>query len=366
MSTVLGIMSGTSIDGVDYALCDISERCVKLRQHWHVAFPKRLRQRLQLAAANRSTTYDLGRLHHELGRFYARGARRLKNAQPVACVGLHGQTVFHDANARATLQIGEPAWLAAELRVPVVNNFRPSDIVAGGQGAPLATIFHEWVFAERGRHVCVNNLGGISNVTSLDGRGGNQPRIKAFDTGPANMLMDMAVARLTRGRQTFDVNGRWAKRGTPRDELLAKWLKHPFFKQKPPKSTGRELFGEIFLERVFRQAKGLSRFDLLATLTEFTARSIALNYSLHLPDTPERVVLCGGGASNPVFVEAIRRNVPCQVISCESLGWPAQAIEPAAFALLAWLRMNGLPGNVPSTTGAKSSVTLGQITQLRR
>jgi anhydro-N-acetylmuramic acid kinase len=366
MSIVLGIMSGTSIDGVDYALCQIAERCVKLRQHWHVPFPTGLRQRLQLAAANRSTTYDLGRLHHELGRFYAKGARRLKNANPLACAGLHGQTVFHDANAPATLQIGEPAWLAAELSVPVVNNFRPADIAAGGQGAPLATIFHEWVFAGRGRHVCVNNLGGISNVTSLDWRRSNQPRIKAFDTGPANMLMDMAVMRLTGGRQSCDSDGKWASRGTPQEALLAKWLKHPFFRQKPPKSTGRELFGEVFLERVFREAKGLSRIDLLATLTEFTARSIALNYSLHLPDTPERVVLCGGGASNPAFVEAIRRNVPCEVINCESLGWPAQAIEPAAFALLAWLRMNGLPGNIPDTTGAKSPVMLGQIAQLHR
>jgi anhydro-N-acetylmuramic acid kinase len=273
--------------------------------------------------------------------------------------------VFHDAHAPATLQIGEPAWLAAELGVPVVSNFRAADLAAGGQGAPLATIFHEWVFVERSKHVCVNNLGGISNVTSLDWRRGTQPRITAFDTGPANILMDMAVTRLTGGRRTSDTDGKWASRGTAHKALLANWLKHPFFRQKPPKSTGREVFGEIFLERVFREAKGLSRFDLLATLTEFTARSIALNYSLHLPDTPELVFLCGGGASNPALVDAIRRNMMCQVISCESLGWPAQAIEPAAFALLAWLRMNGLPGNIPSTTGAKTSVTLGQITQLR-
>ena len=252
MSIVLGIMSGTSIDGVDYALCEISERCVRLRQHWHVPFPKNLRGRLQLAAANRSTTYEVGQLHHELGRFYAKGAQHLKNSRPIACAGLHGQTVFHDAMARATLQIGEPAWLAAELGVPVVSNFRAADIAAGGQGAPLATILHQWVFAERGRHLCVNNLGGISNVTSLDWRRGHQPRVTAFDTGPANMLMDMAVTRLTGGRKTSDADGKWARRGTTRDELVAKWLKHPFFRQKPPKSTGRELFGEVFLERVVR------------------------------------------------------------------------------------------------------------------
>src|SRR5688572_10868826 len=154
MSVVLGIMSGTSIDGVDYALCEVSEGAIELRKHWQAKFTEKLRQRLQLAAANRSTTYELGQLHHDLGRFYAEHATRVSSPKP-ELAALHGQTVFHHAEGRATLQIGEPAWLVEKLRLPVVSNFRSGDLAAGGQGAPLATIFHERVFAQRGSHVCV-------------------------------------------------------------------------------------------------------------------------------------------------------------------------------------------------------------------
>jgi anhydro-N-acetylmuramic acid kinase len=364
MSIVLGIMSGTSLDGADYALCEIYEGRVTLCRHWHIPFPAKLRARLSAAAANRSTTYELAQLHHDLGRFYAQYASigLQKRLRRIDCIGLHGQTVFHDAAAKATLQIGEPAWLAAELGVPVINNFRAGDLALGGQGAPLATIFHEWVFAERGRHICINNLGGISNVTSLDWRKGSQPRIIAFDTGPANMLMDLAVATITQNAKSFDRDGRWGRRGKPDERLVSKWLRHPFFRKKPPKSTGREVFGEPFLRRALSQTQALSKFDLLATLTEFTALSIALNYSLHLPVKPDRVILCGGGGSNSALVDAIRRSLETKVVTCDSFGWPAQAIEPAAFALLAWLRINGRPGNIPATTGAKRSALLGQVT----
>jgi anhydro-N-acetylmuramic acid kinase len=362
MNVVLGIMSGTSLDGVDYALCDVSDRSITLKKNWHVKFPGRLRRRLQEAAANQSTTYELGQLHHDLGRFYAEHARSIRSPKP-ELVGLHGQTVFHSAATRATLQIGDPAWLAQTLRIPVVSNFRAADMAAGGQGAPLAPIFHERVFAERGAHVCVNNLGGISNVTSLDWRQGARPRVLAFDTGPANMLMDLAMARLTRGRRLCDRDGVWGRRGTPHEKLMARWLEHPFFREKPPKSTGRELFGEPFLGQVFKEARGLSKFDLLATLTEFTARSLRMNYELHLPSDPARVILCGGGASNAELVKAIARNVSAEVVSCEALGWPAGTIEPAAFALLAWLRVNGTPANIPRATGASRGVLLGQIAE---
>ena len=356
-------MSGTSIDGVDYALCEVDGRRMTLRKHWQVPFPAALRRRLHDAAANRSTTYELGQLHHDLGRFYAEHAST-RGTPKAEIAGLHGQTVFHDADRAATLQIGEPSWLARKLGVPVVSNFRAADLAAGGQGAPLATMFHARVFAERGRHICVNNLGGISNVTSLDWRGGSSPRIVAFDTGPANMLIDLAVNRATKGRQRFDRNGVIARRGTLDERLLMRLLKHKFFKEKPPKSTGREVFGEPFLARITKHSPRIRSSDLVTTLTEFTARSIALNYLLHLPSTPDRVILCGGGAANPVLVAAIRANLPAEVVTCDSLGWPAQAIEPAAFALLAWLRVKGKPGNIPETTGASHAVLLGQITSL--
>ena len=360
MTRVLGIMSGTSIDAVDYALCEVDGRRVVLRRHWQAAFPAALRRRLHDAAANRSTTYELGQLHHDLGRFYAKHASAAGTPK-AEIVGLHGQTVFHEATRGATLQIGEPSWLARKLGVPVISNFRGADLAAGGQGAPLATMFHERVFASRGKHICVNNLGGISNVTSLDWRGGSSPRITAFDTGPANMLIDLAVSRATKGCRRFDRNGAMARRGTLDERLLMRLLKHKFFKEKPPKSTGREAFGEAFLARITKHAPRVSDSDLVTTLTEFTARSIALNYFLHLRSTPDCVILCGGGAANSALVAAIRANLPTEVITCDSLGWPAQAIEPAAFALLAWLRVEGKPGNIPETTGASRAVLLGQI-----
>lgn len=353
---VLGIMSGTSIDSVDYALCEVRAERVRLRHHWQVKFPKSLQARLHHAASGRAHSHEVAQLHHDLGRFYAVHAR----GKP-ALVGLHGQTIFHNPSpARsATLQLGEPAWLAQSLAVPVVSNFRAADLAAGGQGAPLATMFHRIVFAERGRHVCLNNLGGISNVTSLDWRTGKAPRVLSFDTGPANILINLAMRHFTKGKLQMDRGGLWAAKGKPNEVLLCRWLAHPYLRKKPPKSTGRELFGESFLERSYE----ISPFDLIATLTEFTARSIALNYKLHLASNPDHVILAGGGAANPALMRALKQNLPeTKIVTALERGWPLQAIEPAAFALLAYLRFHNRPGNLPETTGASRPVLLGQIT----
>ncbi len=367
---VLGIMSGTSIDGVDYALCRVSDNRVRLEKYWQTKFPGALRQRLHRAAQGLCSARELAQLHHDLGRFYSRQAARA-GVRP-RLVGLHGQTVFHhpDRKNPATLQIGEPAWLVETLRVPVVSNFRAADLAAGGEGAPLATLFHKIVFGRRGAHVCVNNLGGISNVSSLDWTRGAAPRVLAFDTGPANMLLDLAMRELTDGVQHFDRNGAWAGRGHATGKLLQRWLRHEYFCRPPPKSTGRELFGELFFRQAFREMKkaGLSKFDVLATLTEFTARSLALNCRLHLPSAPQVVVLTGGGAKNPVLVRRIHAalNEFCpgvRVRRSEELGWPGQSIEPAAFALLAYYRFHGLAGNLPPTTGAGRAALLGQISE---
>ncbi|MGZ5544345.1 MAG: anhydro-N-acetylmuramic acid kinase [Limisphaerales bacterium] len=363
-SRVLGIMSGTSIDSVDYASCRITDKSVELEKLWSADFPDDLRKNLHRAAANEATSYDVGQMHHDLGRFYAAHAKKVKRPD---FVGLHGQTVFHnpDKKAPATIQLGEPAYLVEALGAPVVSNFRSADIAAGGQGAPLATIFHQFVFARRGEHVCVNNLGGISNVTSMDWRRGSQPNMLAFDTGPANVLIDLAMRHFTRGAEHMDANGTWAARGEVCKALVQRWLRHEYFHRKPPKSTGRELFGEPFFKTVMRETKRLSKFDVLATFTEFTARSLALNYERHLPSVPDRLILTGGGAANPQLVKGITAQFPptTQVMTSESLGWPVQAIEPAAFALLAWLRMNGKPGNLPQTTGARRAVLCGQVSR---
>ena len=356
---VLGIMSGTSIDSVDLAVCQItSPSKIKFVEHWSAPFPKSLKERLHRAARNDATTYELGDLHHDLGRFYAKAAGKPR----VHLVGLHGQTVFHNPG-QATLQLGEPAYLAEQLRVPIVSNFRPADIAAGGQGAPLATIFHRHVFARKGQHIAVNNLGGISNVTSLDWRRGKEPRVLAFDTGPANVLLDMATRHFF--KKDFDKNGAIARTGTIDESVWIQLLKHPFFGKKPPKSTGRETFGEPFFKEALKRK--LAPRDLLATLTEVTALSIGMSYEWFLPKPLDAVILSGGGSQNTHLVSRIKAGLhsldpKTRIETTTDHGWNPLVIEASAFALLAWLTFHKQPGNLPTTTGAKGARILGQIT----
>jgi len=289
----------------------------------------------------------------------------------VNLVGLHGQTIFHQPKKPfpATLQIGEPVYLAAALRVPVISNFRVADMAIGGEGAPLATKFHAHNFAQKGRHIAVNNLGGISNVTSLDWRSGPGPKICAFDTGPANILMDLAVSHFSNGSRSCDFQGRIAASGITCTELLNKWLRHPFIRKSPPKSTGRELFGEAFVQRALTEMKKrrLRKEDLLATFAEFTARSIAENYRRHIKAMPDEVILCGGGARNPYLFARIavalrELKTDIRISSSSDHGWNPEIIEASAFAFLAWLSWNKRAGNIPSTTGATKDCILGQWT----
>jgi anhydro-N-acetylmuramic acid kinase len=402
---VLGVMSGTSLDGVDFALCECRGRQhIRLLTLWSAAFPRTLQRQLHAAARGEAPSWDTGQLHHDLGRFYAKAAANGLGKARVDAVGLHGQTIFHRPPARssrrkealikfetrnsklgikqslltsaATFQLGESSYLVEALRVPVVSNFRSADLAAGGHGAPLATLFHRVVFARRGEFVAVNNLGGISNVTALDwtDRRTTAPRALAFDTGPANVLLDLAMRELTGGKKSCDRDGRWAAKGWAHAELAARWLKHPFFAETPPKSTGRELFGELFFRRIFAemQRAKLNRYDLLATLTWFAARSIALNYDRFVRtnsgQSPSRVILCGGGAGNPILrehlgaaLEEISPNI--HLTTSEEFGWPRQAIEPAAFALLAYYRLRRWAANLPETTGATRACLLGQVAE---
>ncbi|MFM7101863.1 MAG: anhydro-N-acetylmuramic acid kinase [Verrucomicrobiota bacterium] len=369
---LVGVMSGTSLDAVDCAACLCHPDRIELDRWWSRPFPRALRQRLQELAAGGGTGWDLARAHHELGRFYAEAVAGGLGRWRADGVGLHGQTIFHQPPpaAPATLQIGEPAWVAARLRVPVVANFRAGDLAVGGQGAPLATLFHRAAFARRGEFVAVHNLGGISNVTALDWSGRRrEPWVAAFDTGPANLLLDLAARRASGGRARCDWNGRLARRGRIEPGLLRRCLAHRFLGRPPPKSTGREEFGEAFLDRLLRRGGGaLPAADLLATLTEFTARSVALNYRLFLrrpAGWPARVVLAGGGAANPFLRERLEAAWadavgPLQVGTSAELGWPLPAVEPGAFAWLAALRLWGRPGHLPATTGARRPALLGQ------
>ncbi len=388
-------MSGTSLDGVDFALCECCGRSqIRLWELWSQDFSKALARRLHAAARGDASSWETAQLHHDLGRFYAAAAQQglAQRKLRADAVGLHGQTIFHRPprraarksasasvfpdSAAATLQLGEPAYLAEALRVPVVSNFRAADLAAGGQGAPLATLFHRVVFARRGEFVAVNNLGGISNVTALDWSDGNapEPRVLAFDTGPANVLLDLAMRELTGGRNSCDLDGKWAARGQVRTGLVSRWLKHRYFAQPPPKSTGREEFGEPLFRRIFAEClrSKLSPEDTLATLTRFTAWSVAANYDRHLRtarnELPGRVILAGGGASNPVLCAeltvALQELSPSvNLVTSDRVGWPRQAIEPAAFALLAHYRLRGWPANLPETTGASRACRLGQVTE---
>lgn len=367
----LGIMSGTSLDGVDYVLVTFEGEQPRFRRHWSRSFPPTLRRRLFECAVGRLSSWDTARLHHDLGRFYALAAGDGLDGERLAGIGVHGQTVFHSPGGThpATLQIGEAAYLAEAFRVPTVANFRAADLAAGGQGAPLATLFHVRVFGAPGRHVAVQNLGGIGNVTSIDARNRSRdPAVLAFDTGPGNMPLDGAMARLSQGRKAMDRDGRLASAGRVDVGLVERWLRHPFLRRRPPKSTGRELFGDPDLTERWQamEAAGLAPADRLATLTEFVARSVALNHRLHLPGMPDRVVLCGGGAKNRHLVgrlaELLRMDQPAlECLPCADLGWPTEAVEGAAFALLARERLFGRPGNLPTTTGARRPVCCGQV-----
>ncbi|HEX4923526.1 MAG TPA: anhydro-N-acetylmuramic acid kinase, partial [Bdellovibrionales bacterium] len=346
--TALGIMSGTSLDGVDFVLCRLKREPLQLTYlgEFHSKFPNALRTRLLEAAQHKSTVDKLAILHHDLGRFYAREVKRhsgLKRAR-IDLAGLHGQTVFHKPPV-ATLQIGEPSYLAAALGAPVIADFRVADLALHGQGAPLATILHAALFQQQieNESVAVHNLGGISNVSYFQ-RGSiknlrhiSGRKVLSFDTGPANMLIDLTAQRLF--KKSYDKDGRLAAAGAVNEAALSNWMKHPYFRKHPPKSCGREEFGEVFYQRALNDLRGHSPNDKLATFTEFTAMSIAHSYRRFLPELPAKVYLCGGGAKNPFLISRIQHHLPeSKILTTEDAGWPVSSIEGAAFALMAALR----------------------------
>lgn len=361
--TVLGIMNGTSLDGVDFVFCKISRgakaaKSVRFISEKSFPFPKDLHQRLKLAAQDKMSVHQLGLLHHDLGRFYASCFRKLPaSSKKVDLIGVHGQTVFHQA-PQATLQIGEPSYLAAESKATVVSDFRAADMALGGQGAPIATLFHQLVFAKKER-VSIHNLGGISNLSIVSPKGVE----RAFDTGPANMMLDLCMQKITKGKKKFDLNGAFAKKGRPDLDIIESMLGHKFFYKAPPKSCGREEFGEIFLDKFLTKAKKLKPEDKMATLLEFTAWSIVLSYEHYVRPLPKKIIFCGGGANNKALLNRIAQLLPqIEISTTEDHGWSVSSIEGAAFALLAAHRVWNFNSNLPGTTGAKRAVPMGKIT----
>ncbi len=366
---IVGIMNGTSLDGVDYVWCKIiqgKKPKISFLAQEHVAFTEGFRKKLAQAANHQMNVAEVSDLHHELGRLYRTQLKKIavRKKWKFDAIGLHGQTVYH-APPKATLQIGEASYLSEEFQVPVISDFRVADLAVGGQAAPIASLFHRVVFqSERPNQVIsLHNLGGISNLSYINKKGDVE---KAFDTGPANMLMDLFISQTTHGEMTFDEGGAYAARGLPTEKIIDEILRENHFLQlAPPKSCGREQFGEDFLAWFLGRTKDLRPEDKMATLTELTARSIAQAYKIHCAKIPQTIILCGGGALNGYLRKRIQYHLPkTEILTTEDFHWPVSSIEGAAFALLAAFRIWNIASNLPKTTGASRAVTLGKITEV--
>jgi anhydro-N-acetylmuramic acid kinase len=389
---VAGVMSGTSADGVDVAICRVSPGKVnngmpkvKLLGHVGVPYPKGIRAAiLEAMDAEAISVAELSRLNWRLGEVYSDAVAKAQSmfGVEIGLVGCHGQTVYHQGSAekylgkalRATWQIGEPAVISERLRLPVVSDFRPADLAAGGQGAPLVPMLDYCMFRSAKVSRVLQNLGGIGNLTAIPAEAGIDG-VMAFDTGPGNMLIDACMKRLY--EREFDRGGAVARTGRVLQDVIATVMKEGYFSTLPPKSCGREQFGEAFTSRFIsmcRKAGGRNSKDedVVATATALTAASVVFAYRRYVwahvgqaaPLSSVEFVLAGGGVKNATLVAMLRDGLEplgLKVRSTEELGVPTQAKEAVAFALLAWLSWWKTAGNIPSATGAQRAVVLGKI-----
>jgi anhydro-N-acetylmuramic acid kinase len=381
---VAGVMSGTSADGVDVALCRIGPGRskgdtprIKLVGHLGTAYPKAVRMTvLQVMEGEALPGAEMSRLNWRLGGIYADCVERAaaKFGVRVRLVGCHGQTVHHEAagarflgrRVRSTWQIGEAAVIAERLGCPVVSDFRPADLAAGGQGAPLVPMLDWSLFRSAKVNRVLLNLGGIVNLTWVPA-GADLSQVIAFDTGPGNMVIDACMQRLF--NKPYDKDGKTAKKGTVHAALLNFAMRKHYFFVHPPKSCGREQFGTRYVDRLLAKAAELrvAPQDVVATATRVTALSLFNAYVRFVcPRFGPRAEMfaAGGGTQNPMLLRAIRNHFAVYGVRLrlvEELGFPSQAKEAVAFALLAWLTRQGLPGNVPAATGADRAVVLGKV-----
>ena len=390
---VAGVMSGTSADGVDVAICRVSPATplngfprVKVLGHRAYPYDSKLRSAVLASMdAPSISTAELARLSWRLGDFYTEcieeTAREFKlKPQLLAC---HGQTIYHQGELskylgkpmRCTWQIGEPSLIAERLRVPVVSDFRPADMAAGGQGAPLVPMLDFCLFRHPTKNRLLLNLGGIANVTALPANC-TAVDVLAFDTGPANMVIDACMQQLY-GRK-LDKNGAEAARGRVLDDVVPKLLQARYFSETPPKSCGREEFGAEFVTHFLKTCErdGASKRDVIATATAFTVETILDAYRHFCwPHFGQRaplarateLIVAGGGANNATLMRSLTMGfnaLGINVATTEAAGLAVEAKEAAAFALLGWFTWHGMPGNIPSATGARRSVVLGKVTRV--
>ena len=379
---VAGVMSGTSADGINVALTRIQGRGFRSRlellAHYQFPYPPEVR-RAVLATMNASSASvaDLSRLNFLLGELYADAVRAAQRRSRLECqlVGCHGQTIYHQGTAKpflgrriaCTWQTGEGAIIAAKLGVPVVSDFRPADMAAGGKGAPLVPFLDYALYRHRRYGRIVQNLGGIGNLTAIPPRA-EPGDLVAFDTGPGNMVIDAITEHLF--DKPYDRNGRMAARGEPIERVLRDCLGNPYFRQKPPKTAGREQFGREFVREFLRLCRRADENDIVATATALTARSIGVavrKFVLPMVEAPARFrefVASGGGTKNAALMAMIREELAplkIRVRTTDDLGMPSEAKEAAAFALLAYQTWRRLPSNVPSATGADRPAILGKV-----
>ncbi len=360
---VAGLISGTSVDGIDVAIVDIRGRSIATLAHGSVPYPAPLRSRILAASNATAHTGEVSRLNFEIGERFADALLRAcrKKQIPIdsiELIGSHGQTIYHE-HRKNTLQLGEGAVIAERTGIPVVSDFRTADIAAGGAGAPLVPFLDYLVFRHARRGRIALNLGGIANVTIIPP--GAQPAdVMAFDTGPANMVIDALVGRLSEGKQFFDRGGAIAAKGKIDNDLLAQLLRAPYFRQKPPKSVGREQYGVEFIDSLL--ATGLLLPDLIATATTFTASTVALAVRRYATAGAWDLIASGGGVHNATLMAQIMSLLPDVTVARTSeFGIDADAKEAIAFALLAHETYHHREGNIPSATGARHAAVLGKL-----
>ena len=383
----IGLMSGTSADGVDAALVRIGSGFppkIELIEFLSVGYPDDLRRRVLIACGEPgATTAEICSLHGMVGEAFAETSLDLLKSANVApeqveFIGSHGQTIRHlpeggkgpeGAFTPSTLQIGDPATISERTGCTVVADFRARDVAAGGSGAPLTPWAHNVMFGRDDKPIAFLNLGGISNLTYVPPMG--KEGLFGFDAGPANMSLDAFVEKVTSGEAFLDWDGAMAGRGKVDSEALASLMQHPFLKKLPPKSTGREEFGGTFLNKFMNplEKRGVSAEDQIATLTAFSAECVIQAIQDHFPQNPPllEMIVGGGGLHNKTLLRFLKERMsPVPVVSSEERGIPPDAIEAIAFALLAWGTLYGQATNVPAATGASREAVLGTITPGKR
>jgi anhydro-N-acetylmuramic acid kinase len=373
-------MSGTSLDGIDVAIIDITGSGFKAKINvvtsHSVPYPRRIREALLEVSNTNAQTGDISRLNFLLGELYAEALEEtVERAQipldSIKLIGCHGQTIFHEGQGApflgkkvaSTFQIGESSVISERTGIDVISNFRERDVAAGGKGAPLVPYLDYMLMRHRGRGRVAINIGGIANLTAIPPNT-NTDRVIAFDTGPGNMVIDQLVSRITTGAQTYDRDGVIAASGDVDAKLLAKLLRDKYFRARPPKTAGREQYGSEFVSKLLDTE--LSSEDLIATATALTAESIALSVrNFVLPEMRvDEIFVSGGGTHNPTLMRMLRKAMdPIPVMETTEVGLDVDAKEAIAFAVLAYETAHCRPSNVPMATGAKRPVVLGKITQ---